>query len=151
MRFAMDSVVVALLNTTIEQPDPLADPLGTARWWASVLPTLSTAVPGIQVKPRFTMETSADLRRLREAVARLAAGEKVTYAGGSPGSEAIRFPILSEAAALYREGRLSRVRRCAFEGCSAYFLDRTKNGSKRWCGLRCMERARAPRRRTIAT
>ena len=42
---------------------------------------------------------------------------------------------------------LRRLRRCADEHCTAYFWDTTKNRSRRWCRLACMERVRAPRRR----
>jgi len=53
-------------------------------------------------------------------------------------------PIAEAAADLLCEADLSRVRRCAHPACVLYFLDGTKNGTRRWCDMRtCGNRANA--------
>jgi predicted RNA-binding Zn ribbon-like protein len=47
---------------------------------------------------------------------------------------------------LFEDEDLSRLRRCADDGCGWLFLDRSKNGSRRWCSSAdCGNRARARR------
>ncbi|MEV5967379.1 CGNR zinc finger domain-containing protein [Kribbella sp. NPDC051952] len=47
---------------------------------------------------------------------------------------------------LFEDEDLSRLRRCADDGCGWLFLDRSKNGSRRWCSSGdCGNRARARR------
>jgi predicted RNA-binding Zn ribbon-like protein len=147
----MGDLVVSFLNTALLTPDPLDTPLGTAGWWGSVQRGLPSASIVIHGKPRFSLELSDELRRVRADLAELTACRETAFRlSGVPGGEAVLFPLLEAAAALHRSGRLQRLKRCAYEACGRYFLDETKNGSKRWCSLRCMERARAPRRRTIS-
>lgn len=53
-------------------------------------------------------------------------------------------PIAEAAAQLLCEADLARVRRCAHPACVLYFLDGTKNGTRRWCDMRtCGNRANA--------
>jgi predicted RNA-binding Zn ribbon-like protein len=47
---------------------------------------------------------------------------------------------------LFEDEDLSRLRQCADDGCGWLFLDRSKNGSRRWCSSAdCGNRARARR------
>lgn len=146
MPLAMDHLVVALLNTGREHPDPLEAPLGTARWWAG----LNVALPAL--KPRFDAALSQALRSLRAAAQNYASGDRapspVTFRGDS--SDAILFEVAHAIRRAADDGTLHRLRQCTGRACGRYFMDETKNGSRRWCSLRCMERARAPRRRTIS-
>jgi predicted RNA-binding Zn ribbon-like protein len=53
-------------------------------------------------------------------------------------------PIAESAADLLCHADLKRVRRCAHPACVLYFLDGTKNGTRRWCDMRtCGNRANA--------
>ena len=53
-------------------------------------------------------------------------------------------PIAEAAADLLCHADLSRIRRCAHPACILYFLDGTKNGTRRWCDMRtCGNRANA--------
>lgn len=142
----MDRLVVALLNTGAERPDPLETPLGTARWWAD----LAIALPAM--KPRFDAALSQALRSLRAAAQSVASGaqEPLPLAFRGDASDAILFEVAHAIRRAVDDGTLRRVRQCTGRACGRYFLDETKNGSRRWCSLRCMERARAPRRRTIS-
>lgn len=150
MPLAMDRLVIALLNTGLEPVDPLETPLGAARWWSGVRGRL--ALPLAQGKPRFGSSLAAALARLRGEIERLLHGRepRLTLAFRGDASDAILFELTHAACIAAADGTLNRIRRCASQPCGRYFLDETKNGSKRWCSLRCMERARAPRRRTIS-
>lgn len=145
MRLAMDRLFVSLLNTALERPDALETPVGAARWWAEA----RISVAG---KPRFDPALARALRSTREALLAMVEGRDhalpLRFRGDS--SDAIVFEILHAIRIAMNQGTLLRTRACAYQGCGRYFLDQTKNGSRRWCSLRCMERARAPRRRTIS-
>ena len=54
------------------------------------------------------------------------------------------WPVLRSAAELLTSGELPRVRVCAEPTCGWLFLDRSKNGSRRWCDMKvCGNRAKA--------
>jgi predicted RNA-binding Zn ribbon-like protein len=53
-------------------------------------------------------------------------------------------PVAEAAADLLCHADLGRIRRCAHPECILYFLDGTKNGTRRWCDMRtCGNRANA--------
>lgn len=45
------------------------------------------------------------------------------------------WPVVRSAAELLTSDRLDRVRRCSADECDWLFLDRSKNGSRRWCDM----------------
>lgn len=137
--------MVSLLNTATEKPDPLETPIGVARWWAGL-------GIGLDCKPRFDPPLAAALRSLRKTLQATLAGrpEPLPLAFRGHPSDAILFEVLHAARAALGEGASRQLGTCTYRGCGRYFLDQTKNKSRRWCSLRCMERARAPRRRTIS-
>lgn len=147
----MDRLLVALLNTAREDTDPLETPLGAARWWSSVAGASALPLSG-EAKPRFDPALAERLRRLRTAAQEMAAGgtAALPLAFTGEGSDAIVFTIVHAAYSAMESGAWGGVRKCRRQACGRYFLDRTKNRSRRWCSLRCMERARVPRRRTIS-
>lgn len=52
-------------------------------------------------------------------------------------------PVAEAAARLVAEVDPARVRRCEAPGCGLWFLDRSKNGRRRWCSMaRCGNRAK---------
>ena len=56
------------------------------------------------------------------------------------------WPVLRSAADLLTSGDLERVRECASQSCAWLFLDRSRNGSRRWCDMSvCGNRAKARR------
>ena len=76
----------------------------------------------------------------------------VSEAGGFVARPALRLeepadllvPIAEAAADLLCHAELRRIRRCAHPACVLYFLDGTKNGTRRWCDMRtCGNRANA--------
>jgi len=59
---------------------------------------------------------------------------------------AILAPIVRAAAELLTSADLARIRECGSETCSWLFLDRSKNGTRRWCDMKvCGNRAKARR------
>ena len=164
-------LAIAFLNAG----SALEDPLATARWWGAARSGAVPVLPLAEAKPRFDAALAAELQALRDAAAALVdaakagaeppadAVRRITAAlglatmqlHGSPpapafaadsGAGLVLFPLAHAAAGLAASD-LARLRRCASADCAAYFWDTTKNGSRRWCGLACMERVRAPRRR----
>ncbi len=58
--------------------------------------------------------------------------------------EDLLVPIAEAAADLLCHADPGRVRRCAHPACVLYFLDGTKNGTRRWCDMRtCGNRTNA--------
>lgn len=144
----MDRVLVALLNTAAEEPDPLETALGAARWWSSMNAPDAGGVT-VDGKPRFDAGLAAALRNLRESVRTAADGGTATIRFTGTAADRLIFRLAAAALESFGGGRSARIKRCAGSGCPLYFFDSTKNGSRRWCSLRCMEKSRVPRRRTI--
>lgn len=60
--------------------------------------------------------------------------------------QAIFNACTRSAIALLTSGALSRLRRCAADDCDYFFLDESKNSSRRWCDMsECGSRAKAKR------
>jgi predicted RNA-binding Zn ribbon-like protein len=58
----------------------------------------------------------------------------------------VLWPVVRSAAALLTSPELSRVRQCARPGCQWFFLDESKNGSRRWCTMAvCGSRVKSQR------
>ena len=68
----------------------------------------------------------------------------VTHHAGAARTPAA--PDRRAAATLLTERDLSRLHRCGNERCVLLFYDTTKSGTRRWCSLGCMNRARSLRR-----
>ncbi len=150
------------------------DPVAAARWWAAARDGSRAPffIDGQTPKPRFDAGLAAEMRTLQAAARdvfapgaptiqsamtvisaglargslRLAGSPASPVFSASDGPGTVLFPLALAVATLLAAGD-ARLRRCANEACAAYFWDGTKNGSRRWCRLRCMERVRAPRRR----
>ena len=122
--------------------------LGAARALRAALRRLAdTAAEGRPV-PRATLE------RVNQLLGRGAAIAKVVpdSAAGFVTRRGLRLeepldllvPVAEAAADLLCHADLSRIRRCAHPACVLYFLDGTKNGTRRWCDMRtCGNRANA--------
>lgn len=62
--------------------------------------------------------------------------------------DAALWPVLRSTADLLTSADLSRLRECASESCGWIFLDRSKNGSRRWCDMAvCGNREKVRRHR----
>jgi predicted RNA-binding Zn ribbon-like protein len=92
-------------------------------------------------------EGPGDLRELQGLLA--VALERATPTGLRPldwtGADLVDDLVLAAGRLLERED-LSKLRECQDSGCGWLFLDRSKNGSRRWCSSGdCGNRARAKR------
>lgn len=163
---------IALLNAG----GAFDDPACAARWWGGVHRDAAVALPlHAPAKPRFDLALAKELRTLQAAAAETLAA--ISRAGVPPESSVavingalargtlqlngtppvLKYAVadgagvvllpLAHAISSLLAGDLRRLRRCADDSCAAYFWDNTKNRSRRWCRLACMERVRAPRRR----
>ncbi len=98
---------------------------------------------------------AADLERLNAVLPRALGslrlavepcGWKWEWAASEAGWEAPLGPVLCSAVELLTAGDAARVRECASERCTWLFLDRSRNGSRRWCDMKtCGNRAKARR------
>jgi predicted RNA-binding Zn ribbon-like protein len=99
----------------------------------------------------------AALARLKDAARRALAGAALELdpAGGyrwdfsrAPAASAVLGPIAWSAVDLLARGPLTRLKRCPGPGCGWLFLDRSKNGSRRWCDMAtCGNRTKGRRHR----
>jgi len=97
----------------------------------------------------------ATVARVNELLARGAGISRIVPAADGKGfaverglrlndPEDLLVPIAEAAADLLCHADPGRVRRCAHPECVLYFLDGTKNGTRRWCDMRtCGNRANA--------
>jgi predicted RNA-binding Zn ribbon-like protein len=146
--------------------DRLADPVNLRRWLMAsglepsdrVMPVRSAvALEGALVQCRETAYAVlhplavgeepgvADLAVLRELVedavrkASLVSLRPLTWRAGSI-VDRVRLSVWR----LFEDEDLNRLRQCDDDGCGWLFLDRSKNGSRRWCSSAdCGNRARA--------
>jgi predicted RNA-binding Zn ribbon-like protein len=69
---------------------------------------------------------------------------------GFADEDRITGPIAWAALDLFRSGELPRLKQCPAEACRWLFIDRTKNGSRRWCDMAtCGNQAKARRARAL--
>jgi predicted RNA-binding Zn ribbon-like protein len=61
----------------------------------------------------------------------------------------VLVPIALSALQLFTESDWQRLHKCKNDRCSLFFYDTTKSGTRHWCSLGCMNRARATHRRQL--
>jgi predicted RNA-binding Zn ribbon-like protein len=122
--------------------------LTAARTLRAALRRLADAAVEGRPVPRATLERVNQLLGRGAAVARVVPDS----AAGFVTRRGLRLeepldllvPVAEAAADLLCHADLSRIRRCAHPACVLYFLDGTKNGTRRWCDMRtCGNRANA--------
>lgn len=121
--------------------------LALARTLRSALRRLADAAAAGRPVPRPVVDSVNRFLARGAGVTRL-----VTSARGFTTQHRLRLeepadllvPVAEAAADLLCHADLSRIRRCAHPECILYFLDGTKNGTRRWCDMRtCGNRANA--------
>jgi predicted RNA-binding Zn ribbon-like protein len=121
--------------------------LEEARAFRTALRRLTDAAAGGRRIPRATVERINDLLARGAGVTQIVPGE-----AGYATRRGLRLeepsdllvPVAEAAADLLCQADLGRIRRCAHPECVLYFLDGTKNGTRRWCDMRtCGNRANA--------
>jgi len=171
----MEPLALSLINEPTLRSE--VTPQTLAKWWMRTTPAEARFGASSAAKPRFNSSLVASVIQLREAireafeeasigralpsgalealnkVLRRTAPQLVLSGSllrlqyvGDQASDAVLGPLAHSALELLLECP-NRIRRCAAARCDALFLDPTKNRSRRWCSTKCLERARAPRRK----
>jgi predicted RNA-binding Zn ribbon-like protein len=106
---------------------------------ASLRHGTSVADADVEVVDRL-VATRTWTRRLR----RNRDGFDLREVAADDGPTAVLAPVAEAAAALLTEVDPARVRDCDDEACVLWFVDTTRNGSRRWCSMeRCGNRAKS--------
>ncbi len=145
-----DAITRALRREARAHPRVAARALQRARQVREVLYAIFSAVARAHVPPGAAMD------RLNLELPRAFGSRRLDRAAGSPAwawvehdppdLDRILWPVVVSAAELLTSTELDRVRECAGERCSWLFLDRSKNGSRRWCDMTvCGNRSKARR------
>jgi len=111
-------------------------PVGTVRELAEVNAALSAAMGQLELVPRGAGAAGALGWGWREA------GERL---------ESVLWPVLRAAAELLASDESTRIRECGGDDCGWMYVDRSRNGLRRWCqmevcGTKEKSRQRALRR-----
>ena len=147
LRSPDDLVTFARRTGALPDRAPAGD-LDAARSLRAAIHAVFAAVATGEPPPLAPLETLLAAHASAIAAGRLTPGESYTWEWERPD---LRWPVAVAAVDLLRSpDRLARVKRCA--QCSWLFLDRSRNGSRRWCMMgECgaqvkMRRYRAARR-----
>jgi predicted RNA-binding Zn ribbon-like protein len=98
---------------------------------------------------------STDLAALNAELSRAMAQSRIVFgaedfvwdwAGGEDTLDRMLWPVVSDAANLLTSEELTRVGQCSDDQCGWFFLDTSRNHSRRWCSMEdCGNRAKARR------
>jgi predicted RNA-binding Zn ribbon-like protein len=147
-------LVEAFLNSRDHEdgPDELAEPAGLDRWLRD---------QGLAQRPQVTAADLAAVRELREAVRSVVASGGAGAAGERLAAAARAFPmhlgdrtaggrvlepvgdgvlaavgrVVAAVAQAQLLGTWERLKVCPGPGCGWAFVDRSRNGSRRWCEM----------------
>jgi predicted RNA-binding Zn ribbon-like protein len=97
-------------------------------------------------------------RFLAEAMERLeltpaedsgAAGYRRSWRGKDDDPRSVLWPVIWAASSLLQSAELAQVRTCDGDDCGWMYVDRSRNGLRRWCQMRtCGTREKSRRRRS---
>jgi predicted RNA-binding Zn ribbon-like protein len=79
------------------------------------------------------------------------AGYRWEWRGLGTDPRAILWPVLWSAASLLRSDEVANVRTCAGDDCGWMYVDRSRNGLRRWCQMRTCGTREKTRRRRVTT
>ncbi len=106
--------------------------------------------PGVALA-RFNQLLADAMERLElvpEAGSRGRAGYDWRWRGQDSDPRAVVWPVIWSAASLLKSGELGNVRVCDGDDCGWMYVDRSRNGFRRWCQMRtCGTREKTRRRR----
>lgn len=145
-----------LRRTAAVSPREATEAWQAARAVRAVLQRLFTAVatgaPLDDLLPRFNEMLRAVEARLQLAVAGpegWAEGRVARWTWHDPADrlDALIWPVIRNAALLLASHEASRIRICGGEDCGWLYVDRSRNGLRRWCEMEtCGTRAKSRRR-----
>jgi len=147
-----------LIRAAARHPREAGRALGRARLTRLVLHdlfgTLAAGAPTDQALARFNRLLSDALDRVE--VVRTGGRTRPGFAWGWRGlaerPEALLAPVLWSAARLLTSPDVERIRVCGGTDCGWMYVDRSRNGFRRWCQMRtCGTREKTRRRRAGIT
>jgi predicted RNA-binding Zn ribbon-like protein len=126
-----------LLTEAHRHPHQAALVLSRAKEFREALNGLATAIDAGKQPPADVLATISDALARAYANGRLVPhdGTLQWVAGAEDDLERIIWEIGRAAGRLVISPRLSRVRACAAGDCGWWFVDDTKNRSRRWCDM----------------
>jgi predicted RNA-binding Zn ribbon-like protein len=120
----------------------------------AIYETCSAIAAGRAPRAQQITALNASLARILADSKLAAHGRKfvwIRHGNANPVDDALWAVARSAADLLTSEVTLAQVRECAADTCGWLFLDRSKNGSRRWCDMRvCGNRAKVQRFRRRA-
>jgi predicted RNA-binding Zn ribbon-like protein len=127
-----------LLVQARKHPQQAAAVLTRAKDLREALDRLATAIDGGQVPAAATLDTISELLAAAYAHGRLVPHEGALQWVASADDELDRvlWEVARAAGRLVVSPRLTRVRACAAGDCGWWFVDDTKNRSRRWCDMK---------------
>ncbi len=144
-----------LRRAAAERPSAAAAALDYAHRTRDTLHQLFEAIargsaPGAAL-PRFNRLLAEALERVELGPA-AGGGARVAYdlswRGQDSDPRAVVWPVIWSAAGLLRSEELGSVRVCDGDDCGWMYVDRSRNGFRRWCQMRtCGTREKSRRRR----
>ncbi|MFT4037287.1 MAG: CGNR zinc finger domain-containing protein [Thermomicrobiales bacterium] len=146
-----------LLNAATVDPAAADDALRQVKELRSALHVVMQRLTQGEPAPAAALAVLNDARvegQMHSEIAQVENGFAVRFA--APAALALPHWRLADAAtAILTTGSWTRVRECPGEDCGWFFLDTTKNGSRRWCdsadcGNRARTRAYTERKRQAA-
>jgi predicted RNA-binding Zn ribbon-like protein len=136
------------------------DPASAGRALTRVLAARGLLQRILTARARGVLPRATDLREfnnlLRQALARLeltpaGRGVTLTWRGLDAGLDAALSPVLWAAARLLDSTDAERIRVCDGADCGWMYLDRSRNGLRRWCEMSTCGTREKNRRRATAT
>jgi predicted RNA-binding Zn ribbon-like protein len=104
--------------------------------------------------PRFNRLLADAMERLEVAPAgdRGQAGYDWHWRGQDSDLRAVVWPVIWSAASLLQSDEVGSIRVCDGDDCGWMYVDRSRNGFRRWCQMRtCGTREKTRRRRGVST
>ena len=102
-------------------------------------------VKGLENVNELLADAAAHVRLVRGPGSRLVRG----WAGLGESPESLLWPVVWAAAELLSSSDVERLRMCAGEDCGWMYVDRSRNGLRRWCEMSVCGTAEKNRRRAM--
>lgn len=148
------NVCTALRAAGRQHPRRSAAELGRARATRALLERLFAARAAGEPAASGLDELNALLESVaaRRRLAPAARGKtRWTWHGAERDLDAPLWPVIWSAAELLASDEADQLRRCPGEGCGWMFLDRSRNGLRRWCEMQVCGTREKSRRRAAGT
>ncbi len=128
-----------LLRASLRRPRKAAGALAQAKSLREALYGIFSALAAKRIPPEAEMATLN--RALRESTEKLrlapqGGGFAWQWAGGEQALDQVLWPVARSAAELLTSEERAKVRGCASDICGWLFVDRSRNGLRRWCDMK---------------